>query len=294
MKIFAKTADLRAAINADKRAGKRIALVPTMGNLHEGHLQLVRRAQRIADIVVVSIFVNPLQFGPTEDLDKYPRTLAADKAKLFAEGVQYLFTPGVDEIYPEGMTVQTKITVPEISETLCGASRPGHFVGVATVVTKLFQIAQPDVAVFGEKDFQQLTIIRKMTADLCMPIEIVGVQTARATDGLALSSRNGYLNEVERDLAPSMHDILQECREAIACGFDSYSELEQHGAVRLRLAGFRPDYFSVRDARTLGPVTLATENIVILAAAYLGRTRLIDNVTLNLNSSKDWGMLAAV
>jgi pantoate--beta-alanine ligase len=294
MKIFAKTADLRAAINADKRAGKRIALVPTMGNLHEGHLQLVRRAQRIADIVVVSIFVNPLQFGPTEDLDKYPRTLAADKAKLFAEGVQYLFTPGVDEIYPEGMAVQTKITVPEISETLCGASRPGHFVGVATVVAKLFQIAQPDVAVFGEKDFQQLTIIRKMTADLCMPIEIVGVQTARATDGLALSSRNGYLNEVERDLAPSMHDILQECREAIACGFDSYSELEQHGAVRLRLAGFRPDYFSVRDARTLGPVTLATENIVILAAAYLGRTRLIDNVTLNLNSSKDWGMLAAV
>jgi pantoate--beta-alanine ligase len=294
MKIFAKTADLRAAINADKRAGKRIALVPTMGNLHEGHLQLVRRAQRVADIVVVSIFVNPLQFGPTEDLDKYPRTLAADKAKLFAEGVQYLFTPGVDEIYPEGMAAQTKITVPEISETLCGASRPGHFVGVATVVAKLFQIAQPDVAVFGEKDFQQLTIIRKMTADLCMPIEIVGVQTARATDGLALSSRNGYLNEVERDLAPSMHDILQECREAIACGFDSYSELEQHGAVRLRLAGFRPDYFSVRDARTLGPVTLATENIVILAAAYLGRTRLIDNVTLNLNSSKDWGMLAAV
>jgi pantoate--beta-alanine ligase len=294
MKIFAKTADLRAAINADKRAGKRIALVPTMGNLHEGHLQLVRRAQRVADIVVVSIFVNPLQFGPTEDLDKYPRTLAADKAKLFAEGVQYLFTPGVDEIYPEGMEAQTKITVPEISETLCGASRPGHFVGVATVVAKLFQIAQPDVAVFGEKDFQQLTIIRKMTADLCMPIEIVGVQTARATDGLALSSRNGYLNEIERDLAPSLHDILQECREAIACGFDSYSELEQHGAVRLRLAGFRPDYFSVRDARTLGPVTLTTENIVILAAAYLGRTRLIDNVTLNLNSSKDWGMLAAV
>ena len=294
MKIFAMTADLRAAINADKRSGKRIALVPTMGNLHEGHLQLVRRAQRVADIVVVSIFVNPLQFGPSEDLDKYPRTLAADKEKLFGEGVQYLFTPGVEEIYPEGMAAQTRVSVPEISETLCGASRPGHFTGVATVVTKLFQIAQPDVAVFGEKDFQQLTIIRKMVSDLCMPIEIIGVQTARATDGLALSSRNGYLNAVERDLAPSLHDILQECREAIACGFDNYSELEQHGAVRLRLAGFRPDYFSVRDAHTLGAVTLGTENIVILAAAYLGRTRLIDNVTLNLNSSKDWGMLAAV
>jgi pantoate--beta-alanine ligase len=294
MKILTKTAELRAAISADKRAGKRIALVPTMGNLHEGHLQLVRRAQRIADIVVVSIFVNPLQFGPSEDLDKYPRTLAADKEKLFGAGAQYLFTPGVDEMYPEGMTAHTKISVPEISETLCGASRPGHFVGVATVVTKLFQIVQPDVAVFGEKDFQQLTIIRKMVIDLCMPIEIVGVETARATDGLALSSRNGFLNQHERHVAPSLHNALQECREAIACGFDSYSELEQHGVDSLRLAGFRPDYFSVRDAHTLGPITLDTEKVVILAAAFLGRTRLIDNVTLNLNPAQDWGMLAAV
>ncbi len=294
MKIFGRTADLRAAISQDKRSGKRIALVPTMGNLHEGHLQLVRRAQRLADIVVVSIFVNPLQFGPSEDLDKYPRTLAADKEKLFGEGVQYLFTPGVDDVYPEGMAVQTKVNVPELSETLCGASRPGHFTGVATVVTKLFQIAQPDVAVFGEKDFQQLTIIRKMVNDLCMPIEIVGVQTARATDGLALSSRNGFLNADERHVAPTLHNLLQECREAIACGFDSYSELEQHAVDCLRLNGFRPDYFSVRDARTLGAVTLDTENVVILAAAYLGRTRLIDNVNLNLNPSKDWGMLAAV
>jgi len=293
MKIFTKTAQLRAAIAADKKSGKRIALVPTMGNLHEGHLQLVRQAQKIADIVVVSIFVNPLQFGPTEDLDKYPRTLAADKEKLFAEGTQYLFTPGVDDIYPEGMAAQTKVIVPDLSETLCGASRPGHFTGVATVVTKLFQIVQPDVAVFGNKDFQQLTIIRKMVGDLCMPIEIVGVQTARATDGLALSSRNGYLNAAERSLAPALHCVLQECREAIACGFDSYGELEQHAVDCLSAAGFRPDYFSVRDARTLGEVNLDTEEIVILAAAYLGRTRLIDNVTLNLNPSRDWGMLAA-
>ena len=294
MKIFAKTAQLRAAIAAEKKAGRRIAFVPTMGNLHDGHLQLVHRAQREADIVIVSIFVNPLQFGPTEDLDKYPRTLAADKEKLFGAGVQYLFTPTVDEIYPAGMAAQTKVSVPELSETLCGASRPGHFTGVATVVTKLFQIAQPDVAVFGEKDFQQLAIIRKMTLDLCMPIEIVGVQTARSNDGLALSSRNGYLSADERRLAPALHNALQECREAIACGFDSYEDLEQHAMELLRKAGFRPDYFSVRDARTLGPVSTETEKLVVLGAAYLGKTRLIDNVTLNLNPSHDWGMLAAV
>jgi pantoate--beta-alanine ligase len=294
MKIFAKTAQLRAAVAADKRSGKRIALVPTMGNLHEGHLQLVQRAHKEADVVIVSIFVNPLQFGPSEDLDKYPRTLAADKEKLFAAGVQYLFTPAVEDNYPAGMAAQTKVSVPELSDTLCGASRPGHFTGVATVVSKLFQIAQPDVAVFGEKDFQQLAIIRKMTSDLCMPIEIVGVQTARSTDGLALSSRNGFLSVDERRVAPVLHDALQECRAAIACGFDSYRDLEQHALELLRSAGLRPDYFAVRDARTLGPVSLETEKLVILGAAYLGSTRLIDNVTLNLNPSHDWGMLAAV
>jgi pantoate--beta-alanine ligase len=293
MKIVAKSAELRAAIAADRSVGKRIAFVPTMGNLHEGHLQLVRRAKKIADIVVVSIFVNPLQFGPTEDLDKYPRTLAADKEKLFGEGANYLFTPGVEEMYPNGVDAQTRITVPELSDTLCGASRPGHFSGVATVVTKLFQIVQPDVAIFGKKDFQQLAIIRKLTSDLCMPIQILGVETARATDGLALSSRNGYLTAEERSLAPALHSALQECREAIACGFDSYADLENHARETLQIAGFKPDYFSIRDARTLGPVTLNTEQLVILAAAYLGRTRLIDNVTLNLNPSQDWGMLAA-
>lgn len=293
MKIVAKSAELRAVIAADRSAGRRIAFVPTMGNLHEGHLQLVRRAKKIADIVVVSIFVNPLQFGPTEDLDKYPRTLAADKEKLFGEGAHYLFTPGVEEMYPNGADAQTRITVPELSDTLCGASRPGHFSGVATVVTKLFQIVQPDVAIFGKKDFQQLAVIRKLTSDLCMPIQIVGVETARATDGLALSSRNGYLTMEERSLAPALHDALQECREAIACGFDSYADLENHARETLQIAGFKPDYFSIRDARTLGPVTPNTEQLVILVAAYLGRTRLIDNVTLNLNPSQDWGMLAA-
>ena len=294
MKIFAKTAALRLAIATEKLAGKRIAFVPTMGNLHDGHVQLVHRARKEADIVVVSIFVNPLQFGPSEDLDKYPRTLTADKEKLFAAGAHYLFAPSVEEMYPDGLEAQAKISVPDLADTLCGRSRPGHFTGVATVVTKLFQIVQPDVAIFGEKDFQQLAIIRKLTSDLCMPIQIIGAQTARATDGLALSSRNGYLSAAERASAPVLHCVLQECREAIAGGFDSYADLEQHAMDTLQQAGFKPDYFSVRDAYTLSPVTLDTEKLVILVAAYLGRTRLIDNVTLNLNPSQDWGMLAAV
>lgn len=293
MKTVTTTAVLRAAITAEKRSGKRVAFVPTMGNLHEGHIELVRRAKKVADVVVVSIFVNPLQFGPTEDLDKYPRTLSADKAKLFAEGVNYLFHPGVEEIYPEGMERHAKVSVPELSDTLCGSSRPGHFSGVATIVTKLFQIVQPDVALFGEKDFQQLSIIRKLVIDLCMPIQVIGVNTARAADGLALSSRNGFLNALERQQAPALHNALQECREAIACGFDSFAELERHAIDVLRAAGFRPDYVAVRDAATLGSITLLTEQIVILAAAYLGQTRLIDNVTLNLNPAHDWGMLAA-
>lgn len=294
MKTLVKTAALRAALTVERRAGKRIAFVPTMGNLHEGHLQLVRRARRCADVVVVSIFVNPLQFGPGEDLDKYPRTLAADREKLFGEGVQYLFHPSVDEIYPGGMADQTLVTVPGLSDTLCGQSRPGHFSGVTTVVAKLFQMVQPDIAIFGQKDFQQLTIIRKMVDDLCMPIDIIGVETARATDGLALSSRNGYLNRRERVVAPLLHRTLQECREAIACGFDNYRELERHAMETLRHAGFSPDYVSIRDARSLGDVTLDSEAVVVAAAAYLGGTRLIDNVTLNLNPSQDWGMLAAV
>ncbi|MDX9873671.1 MAG: pantoate--beta-alanine ligase [Spongiibacteraceae bacterium] len=293
MKTVVTTPQLRAALAADRAAGKRVALVPTMGNLHDGHLQLVRRAQKLADVVVVSIFVNPLQFGANEDLDSYPRTLAADREKLFAEGVQYLFHPTVDEIYPAGMAAHTTVNVPELSDTLCGASRPGHFTGVATVVTKLLNIVQPEVAVFGEKDFQQLAVIRRMVADLCIPVTIVGVGTARAEDGLALSSRNGYLSEEQRRIAPRLHAILQECREAIACGFDNYDELEEHARAALTEAGFRPDYVSIRDARTLREVTPETEQIVVLGAAWLGQPRLIDNVTLNLNPSQDWGMLVA-
>lgn len=293
MRTYSGNAQLQAALGKLRRDGNTIGFVPTMGNLHEGHLDLVRKARALCDIVVVSIFVNPLQFGAGEDLDAYPRTLAADKEKLFAEGVQVLYAPGVEEIYPEGMAAQTIVHVPELGDTLCGSSRPGHFDGVTTVVSKLFNIVQPDIAVFGEKDFQQLSIVRKMVADLCMPITIVGVATTRNEDGLALSSRNGYLTDDQRGIAPVLHQTLNSCREAIACGFDNFLQLESHARMRLLQAGFEPDYFAIRDARTLKQVTEDTEEIAILAAARLGKTRLIDNVRLSLNPVSDWGMLAS-
>ncbi len=293
MRTYSTNSQLQRAIREQRQKGRTIAFVPTMGNLHEGHLDLVRKAREICDIVVVSIFVNPMQFGPNEDLDAYPRTLVADKEKLFAEGVQIIYAPTAEEIYPDGLDVQTAVEVPELSNTLCGASRPGHFTGVATVVAKLFNIVQPDVAVFGEKDHQQLTIICKLVRDLCLPIDIVGVPTARAEDGLALSSRNGYLTAEQRKVAPLLNATLSECREAIACGFDNFLELEAHAKLKLIQAGFEPDYFQIRDARTLAEVTENTEEIAILAAAKLGQPRLIDNVRLNLNPVSDWGMLAA-
>ncbi|MBN7795785.1 pantoate--beta-alanine ligase [Parahaliea mediterranea] len=293
MRTYATTAQLRAGLREYRQQGNSIAFVPTMGNLHEGHLELVRRARALCDIVVVSIFVNPLQFGANEDLDAYPRTLSADKEKLFSEGAQVLFAPGVEEIYPEGMHKHTQVQVPDLSETLCGSSRPGHFNGVTTIVNKLFNMVQPDVAVFGEKDFQQLSIIRKMVEDLCMPIRIEGVATARDCDGLAKSSRNGYLTAAQREIAPVIHETLTTCREAIACGFDNFLQLESHARMQLLQAGFEPDYFAIRDARTLRAVDEHTEEIAILAAARLGDTRLIDNVRLAVNPASDWGMLAA-
>lgn len=292
MRTFSGNTPLQNALQKYRDAGKRIGFVPTMGNLHEGHLDLVRKARTLCDIVVVSIFVNPLQFGAGEDLDAYPRTLAADKEKLFGEQVDVLYTPGAHEIYPEGMEAQTIVHVPELGDTLCGSSRPGHFDGVTTVVSKLFNIVQPDTAIFGEKDFQQLSIVRKMVTDLCMPVKIVGIATTRDEDGLAKSSRNGYLSMDQRRIAPIMHQTLNSCREAIACGFDNFLQLESHARMKLLQAGFEPDYFAIRDARTLRMVTEDTEEIAILAAARLGPTRLIDNVRLALNPVSDWGMLA--
>lgn len=283
---------LQHALNKARSQGDRVAFVPTMGNLHSGHIELVRRAKSMGDTVVVSIFVNPMQFSANEDLDAYPRTLTADREKLFAEGVDVLYTPQAADIYPEGLESQTVVRVPELSDTLCGNNRPGHFDGVATVVSKLFNIVQPHVAVFGQKDFQQLSIIRKMVDDLCVPVEIVGAPTVRAEDGLALSSRNGYLNDAQRARAPLLHKALLDCRDAIACGFDNFLQLESHARMQLLQAGFVPDYFAIRDSRTLDTVTDDTESIAILAAARLGSTRLIDNVQLALNPASDWGMLA--
>ncbi|MEM6485674.1 MAG: pantoate--beta-alanine ligase [Pseudomonadota bacterium] len=292
MLMVTSSRQLKEKLAGTRRDGNRIALVPTMGNLHQGHLELVRKARRLADVVVVSIFVNPMQFGAGEDYDSYPRTLNADKEKLFSVGVDYVFAPSVHTIYPDGVNDQTFIRVSTLSETLCGADRPGHFDGVATVVAKLFNLVQPDVALFGEKDFQQLSIIRKMTADLCLDIEIVGVPTVRAQDGLALSSRNGYLSDTQRNLAPVLHHTLLECRDAIACGFDNFLQLESHARLQLLQAGFEPDYFAIRDARTLQAVGTETQEIAILAAARLGDTRLIDNVRLSVDVATDWGLLA--
>lgn len=293
MLVVNSKAGLHHALQRHRLAGETVAFVPTMGNLHEGHIELVRRAKQLSDIVVVSIFVNPLQFGAGEDLDAYPRTLNADREKLFAEGASYLFAPAEEDIYPGELNAQTIVRVPDLSETLCGSNRPGHFDGVATVVSKLFNMVQPQVAVFGEKDFQQLSIIRKMVADLSMPIDVVGVPTVRAEDGLALSSRNNFLTLAQRNVAPLLHKTLLDCRDAIACGFDNFLQIESHARMQLLQAGFAPDYFAIRDARTLQAVDEDTEEIAILVAARLGGTRLIDNVRLTLNPASDWGMLAS-
>jgi len=282
MKTVNNIPSLRAELKNARRQGKTIAFVPTMGNLHAGHIKLVDRAKLEAEVVVVSIFVNPLQFGANEDLDNYPRTLAADQEKLFDAGTDLLFTPSVDDIYPEGMEPHAKLTVPIITNTLCGAARPGHFDGVTTVVNKLFNIVQPDVAVFGQKDFQQLAVIRKMVKDFCIPIEIIGESTARAADKLALSSRNGYLSKQERAIAPTVFHAIDSIKQAIANGERQYDQLIEDAKVKLTDAGFSIDYVEVRDAFSLMTPTPESSELVILVAAKLGTTRLIDNLTISL------------
>lgn len=274
--------ELRAAIAQARAEGKQIGLVPTMGNLHAGHVSLVEIAAQRADFVVASIFVNPLQFGAGEDLDKYPRTLAADQEKLLAAGCHLLFHPDVAEIYPHGMGDQTRVSVPGVSEGLCGASRPGHFEGVATVVTKLFNMVQPDLAVFGEKDYQQLAVIRALVQDLNMPIQIIGASTQRAEDGLALSSRNGYLNAEQRAVAPVLYRGLQAIAEELRRGARDYQRLIGQAQAQQKDAGFQPDYLEIRNAVNLRPAQVDDRHLVILTAAHLGSTRLIDNLVVEL------------
>ncbi|MGF6592965.1 pantoate--beta-alanine ligase [Pseudomonas sp. 2835] len=275
--------ELRAAVARARSEGKRIGFVPTMGNLHSGHAALVTKAAQRVDFVVASIFVNPLQFGPSEDLDKYPRTLAADQEKLLQAGCHLLFAPTVEEMYPDGMAGQTRVSVPQLSDGLCGTSRPGHFEGVATVVSKLFNMVQPDLAVFGQKDFQQLAVIRALVRDLNMPIQIIGEPTVRAEDGLALSSRNGYLSDEQRATAPALYRLLSQMAAAIEQGERDYPALIANGQQQLAAAGFRPDYLEVRQALSLRPAAPEDRDLVILVAAFLGATRLIDNLHLNLN-----------
>ena len=276
---------LRAAVAQARADGKRIGFVPTMGNLHSGHVALVSRATEQADFVVASIFVNPLQFGANEDLGSYPRTLAADQEQLREAGCDLLFAPTVSEMYPNGTSVQTRVSVPQLSEGLCGTSRPGHFEGVATVVSKLFNMVQPDVAVFGQKDYQQLAVIRAMVRDLNMPIELIGQPTVRAEDGLALSSRNGYLSPEQRAIAPALCRSLHAIATALHQGErDLHALLAEH-CQRITDSGMRLDYLEIRHTDTLRAATAADHDVVILAAAYLGSTRLIDNLEVRLGAS---------
>lgn len=259
-------------------AGETIGFVPTMGNLHDGHLTLLAKAREVADRVVVSIFVNPLQFGPFEDYDQYPRTPESDEQMLLEMGVDLLFAPRAKEMYPLGRENSTKVEVPGVSDILCGMQRPGHFVGVATVVAKLFNLVQPDYAIFGEKDFQQLVVIRRMTTDLCLPVTVIGAPTHRERDGLAMSSRNQYLSPSERALAPELYATINDVAKEIREGRKDFEDLCEWAAARLAQAGFRPHYVEVRDSEDLGRADSASSALVVLAAAQLGRARLIDNV----------------
>ena len=273
---------LRREVRRWRQESKRIALVPTMGNLHEGHLTLVDEAREQADIVVVSVFVNPMQFDRADDLARYPRTLQEDCEKLNRHGVDVVFAPAPADIYPKGLESQTFVEVPVLSYLLEGASRPGHFRGMATIVSKLFNLVQPDIACFGEKDFQQLAIIRKMVVDMGYDIDIIGVPTVRAKDGLALSSRNGYLSADERKLAPGLSEVMNSMAARLANGERHIEEIIEAGEAALLEKGFQPDGLAICDADTLQPLTVDSRCAVILMAAWLGKARLIDNQRVDL------------
>ena len=274
MQIHATVPDLRAAL---KNRG-RVVFVPTMGNLHAGHIALMTQARSHGDTVVASIFVNRLQFGPNEDFDKYPRTFDADCAKLKAAGVDVLFAPTEADLYPEAQHYH--VEPPEIQHQLDGEFRPGHFRGVATVVLKLFNIVQPQAAMFGKKDYQQLMVLRNMTRQLALPIDIVGGETVRADDGLALSSRNGYLSTEERAEAPRLYRLLNKIRDAVRNGDRNFAKLEQEAVVELNSAGWKTDYIAVRQQSDLQQPTAKNQALVTLAASRLGATRLIDNIEI--------------
>lgn len=279
-------AELRDFVHQAKFKGLSVGFVPTMGNLHAGHMSLIKHANKQCDVVIASIFVNPLQFNDQSDLTNYPRTLEQDQALLAENGCNLLFAPTVSEMYPNGQESQSIVSVPDVSMGLCGGSRPGHFDGVATVVSKLFNMVQADKAFFGEKDFQQLAVIRKMVADLCIPVEIIGVATERNKEGLALSSRNGYLSANELALAPAIFKALNEVAVAIQQGNDFATTLDET-QQRLSKQGFKVDYLALCRESDLKPATADDDKLVILVAAFLGSARLIDNLPFSLNQTSD-------
>ncbi|WP_419812831.1 pantoate--beta-alanine ligase [Bacterioplanoides sp.] len=285
--------ELRQHVKAARQAGQEIGFVPTMGNLHQGHISLIDRSTADGCYTVSSIFVNPLQFNDKNDLSRYPRTLPEDQQKLQAANCDLLFAPNVEEMYPAGQDKQSIVHVPVVSEGLCGGSRPGHFDGVSTVVSKLFNQVLPDKAYFGEKDFQQVAVIRKMVADLCMPVEVIPVATARADDGLALSSRNGYLRASERQQAPALYQTLNNIAAALQNGEQSLEFILDQARIHLDQQGFSTDYLDIRYSNDLQPLTndelqsqqLRHSSITILGAAFLGNARLIDNIQVTLNQA---------
>jgi pantoate--beta-alanine ligase len=279
-------AELREFVHHAKFKGLSVGFVPTMGNLHAGHMSLVKHAKKQCDVVIASIFVNPLQFNNQSDLTNYPRTLEQDQALLEENGCSLLFSPTVAEMYPNGQESQSIVSVPDVSMGLCGGSRPGHFDGVATVVTKLFNMVQADKAFFGEKDFQQLAVIRKMVADLCIPVDVVGITTERNDAGLALSSRNGYLSANELALAPAIMSAIQEGATAIQQGHDCATTLDET-QQRLNQQGFKVDYLALCRESDLKPATADDDKLVVLIAAFLGSARLIDNLPFSLNQTSD-------
>ncbi|MGO2507728.1 MAG: pantoate--beta-alanine ligase [Vibrio hibernica] len=284
MQTFADVVSLRDQLKSARRDGRRIAFVPTMGNLHEGHLTLVRKAREQADLVVVSIFVNPMQFEREDDLNNYPRTLEDDLSKLNSESVDFVFTPTPEIMYPEGLDKHTFIEVPSLSHMLEGASRPGHFRGVSTIVTKLFNIVQPDVACFGEKDFQQLAVIKKMVTDLALDINVIGVPTVRELDNLAMSSRNSRLTLSERQRAPVLARTMRWIGSQMRGGRNDYSSLIEDATDQLRAADLEPDEIFIRDANTLQLLNENSTQAVVLMSAYLGQVRLIDNTIVELSN----------
>jgi pantoate--beta-alanine ligase len=282
MKVFHTVSGLRDDLNKERRQGLRIGFVPTMGNLHQGHLALIKQARETNDIVVCSIFVNALQFGLNEDWDKYPRTYQTDCDKLRESGCDYLFHPDDIEMYPNGLDTQSRVICPTMTDVLCGASRPGHFEGVTTVVSKLFNIVQPDEAVFGIKDYQQLAVIRRMAEDLCMPVQISAAPIHREVDGLAMSSRNSYITEDERPRVTVLKQSLEWIAEQIKGGDKDFYQLEQSAGQQLVEAGFKVDYVTISNSKTLDPAADDDIEITILGAMFTEKARLIDNLSIVL------------